>query len=339
MLYSLEYVWIGGNQELRSKTRVLKKLDFKNIPSWNFDGSSTGQASGNNSEIILKPVKIFTKGYFLSLSQTIVLCDTYTPDGVLHPTNHRFYAKQLFDKKLEEKPWYGLEQEYFMIDNKTGKPLGLHSRSPEQGQYYCSVGAGNAFGRHIADEHMQACITSGIQISGINAEVAPGQWEFQIGPSEGIDAGDDLWVARYLLIKIAEKHDVRIDFEPKPLKGDWNGSGCHANFSTLSMREGTDEQDGLYYIDQAIEKLSHKHLEHMAVYGTGNEERMTGLNETARFDTFTDGIADRGCSIRRGNETYKNKQGYFEDRRPSSNCDPYLVTGKLFETICLDDIE
>ena len=339
----LEYVWIGGKGELRSKTKVLDInpatscfsmedcLKTENLPIWNFDGSSTDQAIGEDSEIILRPVRIFNDP--LRIGGKIVLCENYYPNGDPHPSNTRCWAKNIFDSNLQLEPWYGLEQEYFMIDPTTGNPLGFLNNliANPQGQYYCSVGTENSFGRKIADEHLNACLEAGIKISGINAEVAPGQWEFQIGPCTGIEEGDHLYIARYLLIKIAEKHNICIDFEPKPIKGKWNGSGCHANFSTYPMRNGTNTKEGLYYIDEAIQKLSLKHKEHMEVYGKGNQERMTGKYETASYDIFSDGIADRGCSIRRGNETVKNKKGYFEDRRPSSNCDPYLVTGKILE--------
>ena len=330
---TLEYVWIGGNKELRSKTRVMRNPVLDGLPVWNFDGSSTGQATGEDSEVILKPAMVFIDPF--RENGYIVLCETYTATGEVHSTNHRKWANDIFNKNPDLKPWFGLEQEYFMINRQTGNPVGFVNNlvANPQGQYYCSVGAGNAFGRNIAEEHLQACIKAGIKIAGINAEVAPGQWEFQIGPCEGIEQGDHLWIARYILQRIAEKYDVCIDFEPKPVKGDWNGSGCHTNFSTLPMREGTNEHDGLYYIDEAIHKLSLKHPEHMEVYGEGNQERMTGKHETASYDKFSEGVANRGCSIRRGNETVKNRKGYFEDRRPSSNCDPYLVTGKIFETI------
>ena len=241
----------------------------------------------------------------------------------------RFLANDIFNKKLDEKPWYGLEQEYFMMKN--GKPLGFDESTKTQGQYYCSVGAENAFGREIALKHLEYCIIAGIKISGINAEVAPGQWEFQIGPCEGIRAGDHLWMARYILQRIGEEYHTQINFSPKPLSGDWNGSGCHTNYSTEIMRE----ENGLEHINVAILKLGEKHEEHMKVYGIGNELRMTGEHETASYDKFSFGIANRGTSIRIGNATFNNKCGYFEDRRPSSNCDPYIVTSKIFKTTCL----
>ena len=330
----VEYVWIGGHDELRSKAKVLyySVQSLKDIPSWNYDGSSTGQALGTDSEVVLQPCAIFNDP-FRGSHHKIVLCDTYTPAGEPLSNNRRIWAKEQFDLKLDEEPWFGLEQEYFIIDPKTQKPLGYHE-SKTQGQFYCSSGAENAFGRAVAEQHLRACIYAGVKISGINAEVAPGQWEFQVGPCEGIASGDHLWAARYLLNRVGEHHGVSISYDAKPLKGDWNGSGCHTNYSTKNMREGLNSKTGLQFIEEAIAKMESKHREHMQAYGSGNEERMTGKHETAAFDTFSHGIANRGASVRIGNENYKNGKGYFEDRRPSSNCDPYLVTGTLFKTTC-----
>ena len=264
------------------------------------------------------------------------MCDTYKPNGTPLPGNNRVEAYKTFSKYFEDRPWYGLEQEYFMLDPYNERPIGfpkMMSHFPKsQGQYYCSVGVENAFGRAIAEEHYQKCLQAGLTISGINAEVAPGQWEFQIGPCEGIKAGDQLWMARYILMRVAEEAGVMVSFEPKPIKGDWNGSGCHTNFSTEKMRA----EGGLTVIESAIEKLSKTHAQHMAVYGSGNRERMTGEHETAQFDQFTYGIGSRNTSIRIPNSTQKNKKGYFEDRRPSSNCDPYLVTSMVMESVAND---
>jgi glutamine synthetase len=334
--YLLDYVWIGGNNELRSKTKVLDNevTDIKEVSIWNYDGSSTAQAVGTDSEVMIIPRALYNDP-FRGNPHKIVLCETQKPNGTYLENSHRHWAKEQFDMKLDEVPWFGLEQEYFIIDPKTKEPLG-YNKNDTQGQFYCSAGAENSFGRIVSEEHLKACIYAGIQISGTNAEVAPGQWEYQIGPCTGIDQGDQLWVSRYLLIRIAEKHGVSIDITPKPLKGDWNGSGCHANYSTLDMRQGCGDKTGLDFINEAIEKLSKKHMEHMEVYGEDNAERMSGQHETAGFDKFSIGIANRGRSVRIGNETINDKQGYFEDRRPGSNCDPYIVTGMLFKTTMLE---
>ena len=334
--YMLDYLWIGGNNELRSKTRVVDKevTDITEVSIWNYDGSSTAQAVGTDSEVMIIPRALYNDP-FRGNPHKIVLCETQKPDGTYLENSHRHWAKQQFDTKLDEVPWFGLEQEYFIIDPKTKVPLG-YNKNDTQGQFYCSAGAENSFGRIVSEEHLNACIYAGIQISGTNAEVAPGQWEYQIGPCTGIDQGDQLWVSRYLLIRIAEKYGVSIDITPKPLKGDWNGSGCHANYSTLNMRLGDGDKTGLDFIHEAIEKLSKKHKEHMSVYGEDNAERMSGQHETASFDNFSIGIANRGRSVRIGNDTINDKKGYFEDRRPGSNCDPYLVTGMLFKTTIVD---
>jgi glutamine synthetase len=339
----VEYVWIGGSNELRSKTRVLEKINFNAactnhqlIPWWNYDGSSTEQAEGKLSEVMISPIKVI-RCPFRRANNLMVLCDAYDQKWNPIPTNTRAGANQIFNAKLSEEPWFGIEQEFFMYNAKTGLPLGFNGETLDQpkaqGQYYCSVGANNAFGRQIIEEALDNMLYAGLSVSGINAEVAPGQWEYQIGPVTGIDAGDQLWLSRYILERTAEKYNVRIEYHPKPLgtSEDWNGSGCHTNFSTLSMRN----PGGISVIYDAIKKLESKHLEHMRVYGQFNEMRMSGKHETASFDNFTHGVANRGASVRIGNSVYDEGKGYFEDRRPASNADPYLVTSKIFETTCL----
>lgn len=338
MVFTIEYVWIGGNNELRSKTKVIegpvKSVD--DLPNWNYDGSSTGQAQGGDSEVIIKPRALFCNP-FQRRNGFLVMCDTYQPSGAPLKNNHRHSAKRTFDEKLDEEPWFGLEQEYYLMNPSTNYPMGFNPyENQTQGQYYCSVGAENAFGREIAERHMNYCIEAGIKISGMNAEVGIGQWEYQIGPCVGIEMGDHLWMARYIMQRVAEEYNAIVNIDPKPLEGEWNGSGCHANYSTKNMREGSNGIQGIQFIEKAITKLESTHAEHMKVYGDDNNKRMTGKHETANFDKFTSGIADRGASVRIGNETYSNCQGYFEDRRPGSNCDPYLVSGYLFKTTCLD---
>jgi glutamine synthetase len=334
-----DYIWIGGDGEFRSKTRVItvqpnqSSVTLKDIPHWNYDGSSTNQADGKDSEIVILPRALYRNPFTMS-NDVFVVCDTYTPDMKPHPTNTRAAAYKIFSEHLNLAPWYGMEQEYFIIDPDTNLPVG-YKHGNSQGTHYCGSGSENVFGRTIADQHMALCIRAGVNISGINAEVAPGQWEFQVGPCEGIQAGDDMLMARYLLIRLAETKSLSVTFEPKPLKGNWNGSGCHANFSTIQMREGNanGEKTGLDYINEAIKCLERDHVEMMKDYGSGNEERMTGLHETADYSVFSHGIANRGASVRIGNDTYRNKKGYFEDRRPSSNCDPYLVTSLMLKSI------
>jgi len=336
----LEYVWIGGNQELHSKTRILEteteQLTIKDIPLWNYDGSSTNQAEINNSDVILSPVTLFRDPFRNNKNAFLVMCQTQRNNGTVLENSHRAWANNIFNKDLSQEPWFGIEQEYFFIDIKTNMPVGYKENTLEGKNkvHYCGVGAGNIFGRDIADLHMNACLTAGITISGINAEVSTGQWEYQIGPCVGIQAGDHLWMSRYLLERISERLGVSVSWEPKPVSSI-NGSGCHVNYSTKLMREGHDNKSGLEYINEAVECLKNKHDEHMKVYGEDNQKRMTGKNETANYTEFTYGACSRNTSVRVGYDTVINKKGYFEDRRPASNMDPYLVTAKMFETTCL----
>lgn len=330
-----EYIWIDAAGGLRSKSRTLSMVPrtVADLPDWNYDGSSTGQAPGADSEVIIKPQAIYPDP-FRGAPHILVMTDTYTPAGEPLPTNSRFACAKAMAEGAKLKPWFGLEQEYFMMDSQTGRPLGWPATGePEgQGRYYCGVGGGYMFGRDIVDAHYKACLYAGIKITGTNAEVAPGQWEWQVF-AEGIEMGDSLSVSRYLIERIAETEGVEINYDPKPIKGDWNGTGCHANFSTEPMRA-----DGGYEkaIVPALEKLSLKHKEHISAYGEGNDQRLTGAHETASIDVFKWGVADRGASCRVGHETKNAGKGYFEDRRPSGNCDPYVVTRMLMQTCCLD---
>ncbi|XP_040373458.1 glutamine synthetase leaf isozyme, chloroplastic isoform X2 [Rosa chinensis] len=314
-----EYIWIGGSGiDVRSKSRTISKPveHPSELPKWNYDGSSTGQAPGEDSEVILYPQAIF-KDPFRGGNNILVICDAYTPQGEPIPTNKRHKAAQVFSnqKVIDEVPWYGIEQEYTLLQSNVKWPLGwpVGGYPGPQGPYYCGAGADKSFGRDISDAHYKACLYAGINISGTNGEVMPGQWEFQVGPSVGIEAGDHIWAARYIL------------------EGDWNGAGCHTNYSTKSMRE----EGGFEIIKKAILNLSLRHTEHISAYGEGNERRLTGKHETASINQFSWGVANRGASIRVGRDTEKQGKGYLEDRRPASNMDPYTVTALLAETTIL----
>ena len=265
----------------------------------------------------------------------LVMCDTYTPSGQPIETNTRAAALRVFSDPLvaAEECWFGIEQEYTLLDATTKWPIGWPTGGypSQQGPYYCGVGADKMFGRHIAESHYRACHYAGINVGGLNAEVMPGQWEFQVGPCVGIDAGDHLWVARYVMERVCElTGNVIVTLDPKPVEGDWNGAGAHCNFSTRSMRD--KHLGGFAEIERAIARLKEKHEEHVLRYGEGNERRLTGKHETASMTEFTWGVADRGASVRIGNETFEDGCGYLEDRRPSANCDPYVVTQMIAAT-------
>ena len=330
-----EYIWIDGTEptpQLRSKTKLLSgdtRLPalFDKLPVWSFDGSSTNQAEGSNSDCVLQPVRACPDP-LRGGKHILVLCEVLNVDMSPHDSNMRFDCGVIGRVYAKEACWFGLEQEYTLLHD--GRPLGfpVHGYPEPQGPYYCSVGASNAHGRQIVEEHLDACLYAGLGIGGINAEVMPGQWEFQIGPLGPLEVSDQLWLARYLLERVAEKYGVTVSWDGKPLKGDWNGAGCHTNFSTLAMRN----ERGVY--EKAAEALRARADEHVANYGHGIEERLTGLHETCSHEEFRWGVSDRGASVRIPWQVAQDGVGYIEDRRPNANCDPYLVTGMITETIC-----
>lgn len=329
-----EYIWLDGyspTASLRSKTKVIEEgtIDLKGMEEWGFDGSSTNQAEGKSSDCLLRPVKIVPDP-IRGNPHVLVLCEVFSADGTPHPTNTRAKLRVLAERYAATDAWFGIEQEYTMF--KGAKPLAWPDEGVPgpQGPYYCGVGANNIFGRPLVEAHLEACMQAGLAICGINSEVMPGQWEFQIGPFGPLTVGDDMWLARWLLQRLGEDEGITISFAPKPMLGDWNGAGCHTNFSTKEMRA----PGGIRAIEEACEKLSLKHAEHIAVYGAGNEERLTGKHETCSIKEFRYGVSDRGASIRIPIFTNKNGCGYLEDRRPAANMDPYQVCARIMETVC-----
>lgn len=336
------YVWIDGTGEnLRAKTKTLnfEPTKAEQLPLWDFDGSSTGQAEGNNADVYLKPVALYNDP-FRGGRNKLVLCETVTYDKKPNSTNKRASCAKVMEMVADHEPWFGIEQEYSLLegDNPLHKhPLGWPSNGflAPQGPYYCGVGAFKTFGRDIVEAHYRACMHAGIPIAGENAEVMPSQWEYQVGPSVGIASGDDMWMSRFILERVAEDFRVAVTFDPKLISGDWNGAGAHTNFSTKAMRE----PGGLKAIEESIEYLRVNHEAHIKNYdpkgGSDNVRRLTGRHETGSYDQFSAGVANRGASIRIPRRVADQGFGYLEDRRPASNCDPYVVTEYLARSAVL----
>jgi glutamine synthetase len=351
MKIKLEYIWLDGYEpepNLRSKIKVLDfqpegehpmspmhwaRNNFSKIPEWNFDGSSTRQAEGKFSDCILKPVRLYLdpiRGGF----SFFVFCEVLNSDYSPHVSNYR--------AKIEEDDanlWFGFEQEYVLrwFNKFDNKPVGFENFNPpeSQGKYYCSVGHPYSAGREISEQHLDACLACGIDITGTNAEVMLGQWEYQIFAKGEKSAADDLWMSRFLLLRIAESYKIKVDFHPKPMgaEADWNGSGMHTNFSNFRMRE----IGGKEYFDGICSELAKSHDTAISLYGSDNHLRLTGNHETQSIDKFSWGISDRGASIRIPISTSQTWKGYLEDRRPGSNADPYKITSYLSQV--LDDLE
>ncbi len=348
MKVKLEYIWLDGNeptQKLRSKTKIWDydpmdnpKMQAKRtmayngrvipcpeeLPNWSFDGSSTNQAIGNKSDCILKPVHVVMDPQ--RLDGYLVMCEVLNSDGTPHTTNKRY---GLVD---DNQYWFGFEQEYIL--SKKNGPIGFPTDGfpKPQGDYYCGLGAGNVIGRDIVEEHLQVCLEANLNITGTNAEVMIGQWEYQLFAEGTKKASDELWLSRFLLIRLTEKYDLMVDFKPKPVEGDWNGSGLHVNFSSDLTREIGGEE----MFNSICKEMGKKHQEHIEVYGEENEKRLTGLHETQHITKFSYGVSDRGASIRIPISTVENNwKGYLEDRRPASNADPYLLTKTIYNSLVM----
>ncbi len=314
---------------LTLQTLPKKPTDVAELKEWNFDGSSTKQAPGEDSDVYLRPVKMWADP-FRTGDNIIVLAECWNADGTPNKANYRHQTAKLSEKHKSHETWFGIEQEYTLMD-EDAKPFGWPKGGfpKPQGPYYCGVGTGKVLMRDLVEAHYKACLYAGLDISGINAEVMPSQWEFQVGPCVGVDSADQLWFARFLLIRIAEEFGVVVSYAAKPLEGDWNGAGAHTNVSSKEMRA----PGGMKHILTAIEKLEKRHHEHIAVYGDDNIKRLTGRHETGAIDKFNYGVANRGASIRIPRSCDKEKCGYFEDRRPAASIDPYRVVGIMFETL------
>lgn len=361
-----EYIWLDGckTQELRSKAELIDAINpgdpdaIRKIPVWGFDGSSTEQAEGRFSDCKLKPVDVVWDP-IRGKPNVLVMCEVLNSDDTPHLTNTRARLYELEEKYKEKEPLFGIEQEYTLFDPSNDWPygwptpwpkclrwlnkLGLKKGFPEpQGRYYCGVGADKVFGRQLVEAHLNDCRKAGLSIVsgslaeswGINAEVMPAQWEFQVGPLSPSKVSDRLLFARWLLLRRGEDFNIKVSFDPKPMPGDWNGAGAHTNFSDRNMRS----EGGLEYIKQACEKLRTRHKEHLKVYGDGNERRLTGKHETCDFNTFAYGESNRGASIRIPISTWQNGRGYLEDRRAAANMNPYDVCAIILETLYFEDL-
>ncbi|MFQ6025992.1 MAG: glutamine synthetase GlnII [Dehalococcoidia bacterium] len=326
--YKAEYIWIDGSSptsKLRSKTKIVAQGEEP--PIWGFDGSSTNQASGHDSDCVLKPVFVCPDP-LRGGDNVLVMCEVLLTDLTPHPTNTRAACVAVAERYADQEPLFGIEQEYTFFDGIT--PLGWPNNGfpAPQGGYYCGVGADEVFGRAVVEAHLEACLKAGIRMAGINAEVMPAQWEFQVGPVGPVEVADQLWVSRWLLYRVAEEFNVSATLNPKPVKGDWNGAGAHTNFSTRAMRSSYQ-----HCLD-AIEALGNNHDLHIANYGDGIENRLTGQHETCSYKEFRYGVSDRAASIRIPWQVARDGMGYIEDRRPNANMDPYVVTRLMVDTVC-----
>uniref|UniRef100_A0A1I8F3A4 Glutamine synthetase n=1 Tax=Macrostomum lignano TaxID=282301 RepID=A0A1I8F3A4_9PLAT len=277
------YIWIDGSGEnLRAKSRT---VDFtpkspKELPIWNFDGSSTGQAEGHNSDVMIHPVCPVQRSIQRRQQQAGTVCETYSHDGTVHRTNKRHSCNEVMQKVKDQHPWFGIEQEYTLQDTDL-HPFGWRRTASRDRRVRTTPGSEPTKSTAETEDRRRE-----------NAEVMPAQWEFQVGPCEGIDMGDHLWLARFLLHRVAEDFGISASI-PKPMPGDWNGAGAHTNYSTGAMRQ----PGGMKVMIEAIEKLGKRHASHIRAYdphgGADNKRRGTSRLSSIRIPRQ---CSDEGCA-------------------------------------------
>lgn len=308
----LEYIWLDGNEtpQLRSKTRF-----HDTVEDWNFDGGSTNQGTLDDSDRLLRPVREYPDPFHDDGTSKLILCEVMTYEEEAHSTNHR---AKLASTQNYTDDWFGVEQEFTIFNPATKEPVGMLLEPEKQEDYYCGNGRRNIMGRKVMDEFIEFCEKASISLAGINAEVMPGQWEYQLTPKDALTCADDLWITRYILERISEKYNIDISYSPKP-HPDFNGAGCHINFSTPEMRENFTEE----LLLEITGSLGRDHLSYLHFCGEGFKERLSGKCETSSWESFSWGVGDRGASIRIPKKVMVDGKGYIEDRRPCANIDPY----------------
>lgn len=339
-----EYIWLDYSNQYRSKTKIFnissetdeetsKYLMLSTYPDWNYDGSSAGDIPHNeddNTECLLYPIALYDNPFHTSNDKTkymLVLCNNSyilkDKEYGIHDIMFNYFCD--IKSKLEEEQYmFGFEQEFFMIDIKTGLPLGINNFNEViQGDYYCGNGYYNVRGRDFLLDTQEKLINAGINITGFNYEVAPGQAEFQVCDYD-MEALFQLLMLRFILIRNGETYDIHISFNNIIHDGDnINNTGCHINISNFKMRQN----NGIETINKKINELKDKTPtnanEFNEIFGEDNTERLCGKLETSNWNEFSWGIGTRHTSIRIPTQVFKDKKGYFEDRRPGGNVDPF----------------
>jgi glutamine synthetase len=348
-VYSLEYVWLDAKGTPRSKTKMVRgqpseHLSVSDVPMWSFDGSSTGQAEGCDSDVFLKPVRVYENPFYVDIYGWFVLCECVNRDGSPHVSNTRALCMSAEERFTEHEPWFGIEQEYMVFERDGRVPYGwMTDQNPGLGHttdYYCGVGGDRAFGRYISEGHAITCVQAGINLCGTNFEVTASQLEYQVGPSPPTKLADDLIMSRYILLRSTEDYDCSVSFEPKPYTQrvgggeEWNGSGGHCNFSDNKTRG----PDGLTEIRAHCTRMSANYPALLAACGDDNHLRLTGSNEAPDPTIFTMGEGNRGASVRIPHQVLAAGNGYLEFRAPGANVDPYVLLNALMCSVYDDRV-
>jgi len=308
-----DYVWLDGADPagLRSITHVHYRRFFSltaSPPIKTFAGLSTNQSNEELSDCLLVPVRVYPNPF--RANGKLVLAEVCTPEKQPHASNYRHSLAQVTRTTRSKGPLFGIEQEYYLTRNP-GQDIFKSDTN------YCGVGTASVFSRAIVARHLDLCLITNIHITGYNAEATRGQWEFQVGPDDPLTVADDLIIARYILLRLAEEDNLNVSFNPVPENMSFNMSGAHVNFSDRKTRCA----NGLSALEQKIHKLETSHIEAIAILGTDNERRLRANNP--KYQSFKSGRLDRSAAIRIPLLTVRKNSGHFEDRRPGANINPY----------------
>jgi glutamine synthetase len=345
---NVEYLWLDAKHHTRSKMRTLYlshdeaadiSLDdpasaLRVIPRWEFDGGATGQATAGGRECVLEPVHAIRHPFPLrplSIPTWLVMCELRIGSGRIHPTDTRAMTRHSFENSAvirDQRALFSAEQEFFFFDKATKAPHGWTIKSTlPRDEYYCGVNRSLKVEREIINELYEKCLACDIPICEASQEVSPAQWKYRIGPAPAPLIGDLLYFAKFILFRLCERHDLYPAFNPKPIKGDWNGSGCHFTISTRHTRHSVkDPADssrfscGSARIREITDKMSDNHEDFMRSTGSKNIERLTGTHNTSNFRTFSIGINTKSASV-----AIDSSGRGLEDRRPGANVDYYTI--------------
>lgn len=331
-----EYIWLGSTgSDLRSTTRLLDKKPscVEELPIVDVDGSASGQATSDSCEIFLKPRKIFSDP-FRKGDHILVLCDTFLPPLLgdfeptdqlqPHPSNNRAPCEAVSRKAAGSEPMFAVEQEYLVLDPATGQAIGWGGQglAPHEqhlrglcGPGWPGLSGAPANCRSFAEQHLAYCLHAGVKIAGMAAPHAYALLTYEVGPCLGVAMGDELWMSRYILLRLAQRHNVGVSWDPHHAPGEGGSLACRVKFSTAETRQ---PGIGMFAMQQQIANLEALHMQHMLAYGAGRARQLPG--------GFSCGVSNNTCTIMIPSKALIGRCGYYVDRRPGANMDPYLVT-------------
>ncbi|GAX81512.1 hypothetical protein CEUSTIGMA_g8940.t1 [Chlamydomonas eustigma] len=343
----VEYVWLGSSgSDLRSKSRVFdtRPSSVDDVPMIAVDGGSYDQHP-EGQEVFLKPRKLF-RDPFRAGDHLLVLCDSFKTNVnsslrnqnsscTLEPSNSNSRApcEETLNQASAHLPIFAAEQEYCILASSTvpsSTPAWPYAHLPDPCKPYMSVPGLSeanklktyASGRHLAERHLQACLHAGIKITETSQRTSPAArlWSYKLGPLLGVDLADQLWMSRFILLRLSEEEGLSVSFDPTAVGGA--GARCNMKYSTSETR---NPGGGLSCIQLHLELLESAHLLHLLAYSKGCVS-----SRSLGFEVGVGGSKEPTLVV--PSKTLILKAGHYVDQRPPSNVDPYLAIMVLVST-------